>query len=191
MTKLPNDKGCDFEDPFPDWTDFLLQKKEELTSLRKLNYKGFISIRVDSREENSCDLDIAFLSAVLECQLELTVWFAQSRRPSRDGISNGYTLAIPQPRGYHDTCDKEAFFGWLKKLDTVENISLADPTDGSLLLALNEPQLSNRSLRSMLALLDRYGLDMSFLKSQLNSENESWFRDESAYWYTRVFGAGE
>ncbi|QOL50109.1 hypothetical protein [Massilia litorea] len=48
--------------------------------------------------------------------------------------------------------------------------------------------LSQASLRDLLALFSRYQIPMAQLSQFRTSKNEDWFAAPKTYWYNRVFG---
>ena len=65
-------------------------------------------------------------------------------------------------------------------------------TTGSCCIAsrvyLSVSALSDYALRDLIGLLFRYDVPMSFLRSQITSGNEHWFKDPGTYWYEKIFG---
>jgi hypothetical protein len=96
-------------------------------------------------------------------------------------------LVIQEPRWYLSAGDEDYFFEWLKSISAVKDIV---PTRAGLLeLTLADP-VDDPSLRELLALSKRYGLDMKPLRNLLTPENEHWFAGKKkAYWYRSVFKA--
>ena len=85
---------------------------------------------------------------------------------------------------FFSACDEDAFFAWLDKLSCIieycgEGIALH--------ITLNVALLDDSSLRELLALFFRYGVEMTQLSVFETDSNRSWFRNSGAYWYTRVF----
>lgn len=76
--------------------------------------------------------------------------------------------------------DEEYFFTWALEIGCVERTH-------SGYLYIDESKVGELNLRDLLALLHRYQVDASALAVLCNSKNESWFKDQSAYWYDRVF----
>src|SRR5471030_3492271 len=54
-------------------------------------------------------------------------------------------------------------------------------------LVVKSLNLSQASLRDLVALFSRYQIPMKQLAQFKNSRNEVWFAAPQAYWYTRVF----
>jgi hypothetical protein len=85
---------------------------------------------------------------------------------------------------YYSQGDEDAFFGRLKSLPCVT--SIRGKPDG-LHLTLRAP--SEWQLRELIALLFRYGLDMTPLAALKTDRNQRWFfQNRQAYWHAKVFG---
>ncbi|PHV18062.1 hypothetical protein CSQ90_07085 [Janthinobacterium sp. BJB303] len=55
-------------------------------------------------------------------------------------------------------------------------------------LVMKSSNLSQASLRDLLALFARYQIPMKQLAQFRNARNESWFAAPKMYWYIQVFG---
>ncbi|MBR7634404.1 hypothetical protein [Janthinobacterium lividum] len=55
-------------------------------------------------------------------------------------------------------------------------------------LVMKSSNLSQASLRDLLALFDRYQIPMKQLAQFRNAKNEAWFAAPEMYWHTQVFG---
>ncbi len=84
--------------------------------------------------------------------------------------------------------DEDQLFGWLDKLECVAGYR-GHGID--LLIDIKDDKLDDTSLRELLALFWRYGIDMSQLAAFESDANRAWFRDPGAYWYSKVFGHAE
>lgn len=80
--------------------------------------------------------------------------------------------------------DEDAFFWWLNKLNCVSKYH-GEGID--LVITLKDEFLDDDSLRELVALFGRYGIDMSQLAVFENDSNRLWFRNSKAYWYSKVF----
>lgn len=85
---------------------------------------------------------------------------------------------------YFSQLDERAFFGWL---EAIPGVVKAVGTPAGLEVALRSKRLSQDALRNLLALHFRYGLPMQSLAQFETSQNTSWFRCPTAYWYSKVF----
>lgn len=84
--------------------------------------------------------------------------------------------------------DEDAFFEWIKKIKCIKNISAA----GKELYLHTNNSLKDENLRDLLALFDRYKINMKQLQVFLNENNKAWFyENKKAYWHKRVFGSNK
>jgi len=81
--------------------------------------------------------------------------------------------------------DEAAFFGWLTKLSCVRN---SEGRGTTLYISVEPAGVDEDSLRELLALFHRYGVDMRQLAKLERDEFTDWFRDSKAYWFKQVFG---
>ena len=95
-----------------------------------------------------------------------------------------FELEIPQPVLYFSRRDEDNFFSWLKKIAAIKSV---DGSTGFVILDLVSSIMDDASLRELIALMSRYDLDMSCLRSQCNDGNAAWFRDPKKYWYEKIF----
>jgi uncharacterized protein YecE (DUF72 family) len=86
--------------------------------------------------------------------------------------------------GYYSKYDEDQFFGWLEKIPCVAGCR-GEKVD--LFIDLHDGEVDDKSLRELLALFNRYNVDMSQLAIFESSSNRQWFREPRAYWYTKVF----
>ena len=83
--------------------------------------------------------------------------------------------------------DEDAFFEWIHKIQCIDSFSGAGR---ELYLTIACIDLRDHDLRDLLALFNRYKIDMSQLKIFLNKSNNEWFYGrKKAYWYKKVFGS--
>ncbi len=82
--------------------------------------------------------------------------------------------------------DEGTFFAWLGKLPCFSNVE----GNGDLLfIRVIESKVDEYALRELLALFQRYGIDMKQLDVFDKREFEHWFHKSDAYWYEPVFGS--
>ena len=83
--------------------------------------------------------------------------------------------------------DEKAFFDWLQSIPCVEAV-----LGRSRVLHITlRKQPSNSDLRELIALLQRYRLDMRPLAALRNERNAAWFAENrSSFWHVHVFGNG-
>jgi len=82
--------------------------------------------------------------------------------------------------------DETAFFEWLKKLPCVSKFEGKGDT---LSIRVFESKVDERALRELLALFQRYRIDMKQLGVFDKPDFASWFRNTKAYWHESVFGS--
>jgi hypothetical protein len=93
-------------------------------------------------------------------------------------------LLIPQPPFFYGQLDEDHFFGWLKDIAAVNNVT---GTPKGLELDIVEP-IDRASFLELAGLLTRYGLDLRCLRPLLQSQPDPWFRDPEKFWHQSVFG---
>lgn len=81
--------------------------------------------------------------------------------------------------------DEEAFFGWLKKLPSV---STFEGKGDTLSIRVDKSKVDKDALRELLALFQRYGIDMKQLSIFDKRGFADWFHNREAYWHKSVFG---
>ena len=97
---------------------------------------------------------------------------------------NALSMLIASEVLFFSACDENAFFEWLARLDCVAEY-YGEGVD--LHILLKGVLLDDSSLRELLALFFRYGVEMTNMYVLETHSNRSWFRNPGAYWYTRVF----
>jgi hypothetical protein len=82
--------------------------------------------------------------------------------------------------------DEDMFFHWIKKIKCINAIS---GRGRELYLHLAKKDLSDQNLRDLLALFNRYNIDMKQLQRFLHEGNKAWFYgNKKGYWHKKVFG---
>jgi hypothetical protein len=85
---------------------------------------------------------------------------------------------------YHQS-DERAFFEWLSRIHCVKSFA----SEGRLGLVVHlKHRPENDDLWQLLALCQRYGVNMQQLAKFETDENRRWFNDPKMYWYSAVFG---
>ena len=86
---------------------------------------------------------------------------------------------------YYSQADEDAFYDRLNNLRCVKAIKGA--SDGLHVTLFRSP--TDMQLRELVALLYRYGLDMTPLTALRTEKNEAWFaKNRETFWHDRVFG---
>lgn len=87
---------------------------------------------------------------------------------------------------YYSDGDEKAFFEWLMSIGCIKELS---GVGDELHLHIPRRRISNADLRELLAISERYEIDMKQLAQFANNRNESWFtKNRSAFWHKKVFG---
>lgn len=87
---------------------------------------------------------------------------------------------------YFSEHDEAAFFEWLDKMPAIRGYQGKGDT---LYIEVDPDAVDRKALRELLALFFRYGVDLKQLAVFDRPEFTTWFRDERAYWFDKVFGA--
>ena len=85
---------------------------------------------------------------------------------------------------YHRN-DERAFFEWLGRIPCVERYA-GEGHRGLVVYLKRRPRKDE--LRELLALCQRYGVDMRQMAKYETARNCHWFCDPEKYWYPAVFG---
>lgn len=93
-------------------------------------------------------------------------------------------ITISEPTPFFSQLDESNFFDWLQRTGAVESI---ERDQLGLRLALVCP-LKEANLRDFIAVLMRYQVDMSPLRTLSSEDNKAWFEAPSAYWYESLLG---
>lgn len=85
---------------------------------------------------------------------------------------------------YGSANDEAAFFGWLDKIPAVRSYR------GELrTLYINvDAAAGDESVQELVALFQRYHVDMSQLRVFDTERIGDWFRDPQKYWHEQIFG---
>ena len=99
---------------------------------------------------------------------------------------NKIILTAARVRFYSEN-DELAFFEWLDKIECIQSYN---GQSDILHITIVNNGIDDISLREIIAIFYRYGIDMKQLVKFKNKENREWFCDSHKYWFKRVFGAG-
>ena len=86
---------------------------------------------------------------------------------------------------YYSQNDELVFFDWLKRIKCIKEIKgIRDE------LHLHATRwISDTGLRDLLAIFERYKIDMKQLAQFSSERNRMWFQDdEKKYWHKKIFG---
>ncbi|SEA75088.1 hypothetical protein [Nitrosospira multiformis] len=92
-------------------------------------------------------------------------------------------VIIQEPSLFFSDGDEDYFFEWLKSITSVKGFTRCV---GGLEVTLVD-QVDDPSLRELIGLMTRYGLDMKWLRNLRTAQNECWFANDNKYWYPSVF----
>jgi hypothetical protein len=85
---------------------------------------------------------------------------------------------------FYSSCDESAFFGWLRSLSCVERF---EGRRRILHIWVNAGRVDEGALRELLALFNRYRIDLTQLAVFDRDDFADWFRRDDAYWHEGVF----
>jgi hypothetical protein len=86
---------------------------------------------------------------------------------------------------FHHRNDERTFFEWLRRIPCVERYE-GEGRRGLVVYLKRRPRQDE--LRELLALCQRYSVNMRQLAKFETARNRHWFRDPKKYWYLDVFG---
>ena len=92
-------------------------------------------------------------------------------------------MLISEPVIFFSDGDEDCFFQWPKSIDAVKDV-VGEPR--GLEITLAEP-VDDFSLRELIGLMTRYGLDMKCLGILRTPDNEEWFARDIMFWHQSVF----
>jgi hypothetical protein len=86
---------------------------------------------------------------------------------------------------FHHSNDERAFFEWLARIPCVKRYQ-GEGHRGLVVYLKRRPRKDD--LRELVALCQRYGVNMSQLARFETAANRAWLRDPRKYWYEAIFG---
>lgn len=95
------------------------------------------------------------------------------------------TVTLKGPM-YFSQGDEAAFFSWLEGIPGVTSVEGEHPD--KLTVHIDDAKFTDETLRELIAVHHRCGVEMRQLARFETPRNRSWFRKPSAYWYKAVFG---
>ncbi len=100
---------------------------------------------------------------------------------------NSNVILVARRVVFNSMSDEAVFFKWL---DSLRCVSRYEGKGDSLNIEVNSELVDELALRDLLALFDRYDIDMKQLIAFDRKEFSTWFRNKKSYWFVSVFGAG-
>ena len=93
---------------------------------------------------------------------------------------------VRNPDGpYGSQGDERAFYEWIERIPCIQKFWGSGP---ALYLEVPRRRISDACLRELLALFERYDIEMSQLAQFESASNRQWFKSPSKTWYKAVFG---
>ena len=127
-------------------------------------------------------LDSEFIDIIAAAKLAISqIWCTPPLSPKKDSL---YKIIFEAPKCFTSEDDNN-FFAVIASLKGVSKIV---GYNGWIVLHLSQPYLDELSLRTLIAVMLRYDIDMSRLKSQCNEKNAIWFKNPRVVWYKKIFG---
>jgi len=86
---------------------------------------------------------------------------------------------------FYSDLEQEVFFEFIEQIKSIIEF---EKKNNSLYLYLKSTRISDKDLRTIIGLFDRFKINMKQLKMFLNERNKKWFKNKNAYWVKSVFG---
>jgi hypothetical protein len=86
---------------------------------------------------------------------------------------------------FYSEQDEASFFAWAESISAV---SFVFGKGRSIFLSVKSKSISNRALRELIGLFQRYRVSMRQLAQFRTSKNDGWFASPEAFWFKSVFG---
>ncbi len=86
---------------------------------------------------------------------------------------------------FYSQTDETAFFEWLGRIKCISKVKgVAD----EIHLHVPRRRISDLSLRELIAIFERYDINVKQLAQFVNPENQVWFKENrKAYWHKKAF----
>jgi hypothetical protein len=94
------------------------------------------------------------------------------------------TLLIDRLCSFYSQTDEDHFFAWLQSIPSIKGVKGV----GRGLEVIVKRPIDKESLRDLIALMTRYGLDCRPLKPLCDEQPDEYFRTEGKFWYSAVYG---
>jgi hypothetical protein len=86
---------------------------------------------------------------------------------------------------YYAPGDEAAFFRWLGEIACIDSV---EGVGKELRIVVGRNQISDKSLRELIAIFHRYKVSMRQLAQFRTTKNAAWFADPRTFWSRKVFG---
>ena len=165
---LANDSFTDVNELINFWISSLKRAFEKQTLSGIESVVSYLGMRI-ADPDIFLDVDVIAGLAGLNAGVSIELAFEElTSPPETDDIMK---YVIPEPRIYFGTIDENCFFSWLKGIDGVENVV---GTPDGLTIWTSKNKFDVYSLRELVALMRRYGLDLATLQVQIDQGNSAF-----------------
>ena len=103
-------------------------------------------------------------------------------------MTNQQTVLEATSITYYSRLDEDAFFGWLSKIEAVEEFKGSGKT---LFIKVNPNHIDQAAMNDLIGLFFRYGVDLAQLTPLIRPQFEEWARDTDMYWHEAMFGSDQ
>jgi hypothetical protein len=86
---------------------------------------------------------------------------------------------------FYSAQDEASFFAWAESIPAVSSVF---GRGRSIFLAVKSRSISDRALRELIGLFQRYRVSMRQLAQFRTAKNQSWFAEPDAFWFGSTFG---
>lgn len=86
---------------------------------------------------------------------------------------------------FYSARDEASFFAWAESISAVSSVF---GKDQNIYLCVKSQYISDRSLRELISLFQRYKVSMCQLAQFRTEKNQGWFADAGAFWFRSTFG---
>jgi hypothetical protein len=86
---------------------------------------------------------------------------------------------------FYSAKDEASFFAWA---ESIPGVSSVFGRGQSIYLLVRSRLVSDRSLRELISLFQRYRISMRQLAQFRTEKNQSWFAEPHAFWFRSTFG---
>lgn len=86
---------------------------------------------------------------------------------------------------FYSAQDEASFFAWA---ESIPGVSSVFGRDRSIVLSVRSKSVSDRALRELIGLFQRYRVSMRQLAQFRTDKNQSWFAKPEGFWFRSTFG---
>ncbi len=86
---------------------------------------------------------------------------------------------------FYSAKDEASFFAWAESIPAVSSVF----GRGQIIyMSVRSQSISDRSLRELIGLFQRYRISMRQLAQFRTEKNQAWFAEREAFWFRSTFG---